>query len=211
MEDIVMGSQTRGQMRSEVIRKLGETAGYITTDDVNEWLKESYIDFADRTESLVDFKTLPIMDGVANLPPGYRDIISVDTGTSYYPVEYQLGTGIIAFRPYDKAPPEINVRIVSTPSSDSGAAFLQLDDDAKKTSLPNHCDRALVLFAVGRAFQKDDRETEAQTVLREYYSIVQSELLRTVPLRRKAIVRSNAWTGRVGTGGSVFFIRAAAG
>ena len=191
--------RTRSQLRSNVFQLFGEGAGYITPNDINEWLKEGYSEYASLSKYLVAYQTLPVINNMIILPVGFDELIYIDSGNKTYWVEYEMITNAIILRPYDnnEVPAQVNLKYFSSPSSTSGAVFPQLTDDNSTTALSEMGDKALIYYALSRCYQADNRNNIANDTYRKFIDSANVEFTRIAKLHTKPTIFTSAWSGKI--------------
>ena len=194
-----MSNLTRLQMRGKMFVLFGESAGHITTAMADEWLQEGYTEFSSLSKSLVVYERFPVVEGVVTLPPGFNELIYIDTGAAVFFTEYEMFTGTIVLRAIEgqEIPGEIFMKYWASPSTATGAAFQQLTTDTSVTALSETGDKSLWYYALSRAYKADNRPSDALDAYKEFAAGAAIEFERTVKLRAKPLIKTSAWTGRV--------------
>lgn len=194
-----MGSLTRLQMRNKVFNLFGEVAGHITTGRVDEWLQEGYGEFASLSKSLVAYERFPVVEGVVTLPPGFNELVYIDSGSTVYWTEYEMVTGTLFLRASvnRELPTEVFMKYWASPSYAAGATFAQLATDASQTVLSETGDMSVVHYALSMALEADNRKGEAVSEFQKFRDGSTVEFERTVKLRAKPLIKTSAWTGKI--------------
>jgi hypothetical protein len=179
----------RGEMRDEVYTRLGETAGFFTDANINQWLNDGMDDIALRLEPKVTSATLSTVANTIeySLP---ENLISIKTvlylDTTPTPDQYveliettylQLfrenpswendTVALVPNRWYWR--PEMVIGIYPKPETGttSGLRIIytcrpdEMDEDVDTTTMWDYLDRVVILYAVMRAREKDRDEKRA--------------------------------------------------
>jgi len=194
-----MGSLTRLQMRNKVFNLFGESAGHITPEQVDEWLQEGYGEFASLSKSLVVYERFPVVEGTITLPPGFVELIYIDSGSTVYWTEYEMVTGMIFLRAREneETPEEVFMKYWATPSYDAGVTFQQITEDTSKTVLSETGDISIVHYALAQVLDADNRKNESAAALTKFRDGATVEFERTVKLRAKPLIKTSAWSGKI--------------
>ena len=186
-------AMTRTKMRTECYTRLAEATGFFTDANINQWLQDGVEDLAFRVEPLVN----PAIADVANLVREYtlpNDLISVkfvlqfqttawqmltettydalfhknpawenDTGTTAS--EWYWRNDVIGLYPKPTAAISGGLRIIYTYKP--GA----MSTDAATSGLPEWLDKAIVAYAIYRAFKKDRLDDKAMATWNEYMDL----------------------------------------
>lgn len=182
-------------MSDDFFRDFGEAAGFFTEVEVKAWYKESYTQFANLAECLVDHKHVHVIENIMVKPPGFKRLLAMDTNSNRFATEYEEGTGHFTLRGVE-IPDNVSLRYVALPSEDPKATFPQLTADGLKTQLTEYGDLALKDWVKYRALEADDREREAQAAKKDFTEKAVEEFARARKLRKIDPIRTSAWTGR---------------
>lgn len=194
-------AMTRSGMRTEVLARLGETAGFFTTSDLNQWLQDGVDDLTQKLEPLIRSVTIDVVaaSGQSALLKGRypvpTDILSIKRAL-------YGGTGAWAnlqetnYEALFEADPDWEddttatpshwywygdtVGLYPPPSTALTAGFrlvytyrpADMATDSSPSGLQAFLDRGVLLWALWRCYLKDKDERRGAMALKEYQAVV---------------------------------------
>lgn len=191
---------TLAEMRTEVLTRLGEQAGFYTTANINQWLNDGMDDIALRLEPKVTSATLTTTNnqGEYSLP---ENLISIKTvlylDTTPTPDQYRELTETTYLQLFRENPawendtctllperwywrPEMIIGVYPKPETGTtdGLRIIytcrpdEMTDETDVTTMWDYLDRVCILYAVMRARMKDRDDQRALMAKAEWTEAV---------------------------------------
>ena len=194
-------AMTRSGLRTEVLARLGETSGFFTSSDLNQWLQDGIDDLVQKLEPLIRSTTVDVVaaSGQAAFLKGRyavpTDIISIKRAL-YGGSGAWANLSETTYEALFDVDPDWEDDTTTTPShwywygdsvglypppTSALTAGLRLvytyrpedmSTDSSTTGLSAFLDRAVLLFCIWRCRLKDRDDTRAAISLKEYQALV---------------------------------------